>query len=257
MNNHIEGLIENIVGPLYLAKLKLLYNKNNKNASYDIMTYKIFKKYLRDDSICIDVGCHTGSVLKAMMKYAPKGIFYAFEPLPHLYQYLYDNFGANTSVKLFPIALSNKKGTSRFNYVISNPGYSGFLKRRYDRPSEKDTEIVVATDSLDSLIEPDDRISLIKIDVEGAELQVLQGAINTIKKYRPVIIFEHGVGGADIYQTGPDDIYNLLCEECGMNISTLDDWLQNKSLLSRHEFREQFKRGLNYYFIAHARYPPL
>ncbi len=252
MNNHIQGFVEDIIGPLCLARLKLLYNKNNKNAFYDVMTFKIFKKYLRDDSICIDVGCHTGSVLRAMMKYAPNGKFYAFEPLPHLYQYLYNNFGANTSVKLFPIALSNKKGTSRFNYVISNPGYSGFLKRRYDRPSEKDTEIMVATDSLDSLIEANDRISLIKIDVEGAEFLVLQGAINTIKRNRPIIIFEHGIGGADIYQTGPDDIYNLLYEECGMNISTLDEWLLNKMPLSKHEFREQFNRGLNYYFIAYA-----
>ena len=61
-------------------------------------------------------------------------------------------------------------------------------------------------------------IHFMKIDVEGAELQVLRGAIQTILKYKPVIVFEHGLGAADHYGTKPEDIYDFLVSECGLSI---------------------------------------
>lgn len=223
-----------------------------RNATYDDMTVEICRRSVRSDSVCIDVGCAAGSVLRWMMQYAPRGKFYAFEPLPEFYQYLCDTFVSNSATKVFPIALSNKKGTSSFNFVITNPAYSGFLRRSYDRLYEQDQEITVATDLLDNLIEEDDRIDFIKVDVEGAELQVFQGAINTIRRDQPTIVFEHGLGAADVYGTQPDDIFHLLCEECGMEISLLDDWLENRKPLSKQRFREQFQQGLNYYFVGHS-----
>ena len=44
--------------------------------------------------------------------------------------------------------------------------------------------------TLDSLELPDEKIDLIKIDVEGAEVKTLEGAINTIKKHKPMIVIE-------------------------------------------------------------------
>lgn len=70
-------------------------------------------------------------------------------------------------MRLSDVALSDAKGTSSFNYVISNPAYSGFVKRRYDRPHEADTTITVRTNLLDDLIDPGDHVSVIKVDVEG------------------------------------------------------------------------------------------
>ena len=96
-----------------------------------------------------------------------------------------------------------------------------------------------------------DHIDFIKIDVEGAELQVLQGAIVWIRKCRPIIVFEHGVGAADCYGTRPEHVYDLLCEDCGLKISLLEGWLSGRRPLSRDGFREQFDKGLNYYFVAH------
>jgi FkbM family methyltransferase len=186
-----------------------------------------------------------------MAKYAPSGKFYAFEPLPHLFEYLKKNFGHNRDISLFNIALSDSAGESSFNHVISNPGYSGLVKRRYDRPDEQDTRITVRTDLLDSLI-GDARIDLIKIDVEGAELQVLRGGKETIKRNKPFIIFEHGLGGADCYGTTPEDVYDLLCDFCGLKLTLLNRYLRNREPLSRSEFCEQFHRGLNYYFLAYS-----
>jgi hypothetical protein len=70
----------------------------------------------------------------------------------------------------------------------------------------------------------------------------------------PVIIFEHGLGAADSYGTRPNQIFDLLCGECGLNISLLQSWLDKGRSLSRKGFEGQFDQRKNYYFIAH---PPL
>lgn len=181
---------------------------------------------------------------------APKGRFFAFEPLPEFYKKLSGSF-TSPPVKVFNLALSDREDVVSFNYVVSNPAYSGLRKRRYDRPNEADCTITVPTDRLDAIIGEHDHVDFIKIDVEGAELQVLRGGVRTINRCKPVIVFEHGIGAADCYGTKPEQVYDLLCDECGLRISLLDKWLVGRQPLSREGFCEQFNKGLNYYFIAH------
>ncbi len=110
---------------------------------------------------------------------------------------------------------------------------------------------MVKTDLLDNIVDPADVVDFIKIDVEGAELEVLRGGIETIKRSKPVIVFEHGLGAADCYGTRPEEDYALLCGECGLRLSLLDGWLEGRQALSEYEFCKQFYKGLNYYFVAH------
>jgi len=136
-------------------------------------------------------------------------------------------------------------------HVASNPGYSGFLKRRYDRPNERVEQIVVRTDTLDNIVDPCDQIALIKADVEGAEYLVFKGAKETIKRCKPVIVFECGLGGTDVYGVQPEQMYELLCGDCDLRISLLQDFLDESPPLTLRQFCEQFHKGLNYYFVAH------
>jgi hypothetical protein len=62
---------------------------------------------------------------------------------------------------------------------------------------------------------------LIKIDVEGAEEQVLRGALETIRRHQPVVVLEHG-NSAAAYGTRPDDVFRLLCDEAGLRIFDMD-----------------------------------
>ena len=102
------------------------------------------------------------------------------------------------------------------------------------------------------MIKDSDRIALIKIDVEGAELEVLEGGKSVISRDKPLVIFEHGLGAADCYGTTPEDIYDLLYDECGLEVSLLDDWLQGLPYLTRAAFCDQFYGRKNYYFLAHT-----
>lgn len=221
-----------------------------QNQRYDRQTNKIIRKVCKPDSNCIDVGAHKGEVLDVIIKSAPKGTHYAFEPIPDLHNKLVSKYAGNSHVKVYDIALNNSKGTASFNYVVSNPSYSGLVKRKYDRPDEQDTQIEVKTDLLDDILAADLNIDLIKIDVEGGELRVLEGAKKLLSKNKPYVIFEHGLGASDFYGSTPDKVYALF-RDCGMKISRMKDWLAGRPTLTLEEFEKIYKHNTDYYFIAH------
>lgn len=239
MKKHIKNLIK---------KLPIAFTKNQQ---YDQQTKLILKKCLQPDSNCIDIGCHEGEVLEIMLKHAPHGVHHGFEPIPSFFNRLEKIFPPNCH--FHQLGLSNEKGTSSFNHVISNPGYSGMKKRKYDKPNEKDTLITINIDLLDNVLPENYKVDFIKIDVEGAEFLVMEGGKNTLKKYQPIIVFEHGLGGADVYGIRPEQVFELLHDECDMNVSTMKRWLKKDSPFSKNEFILQFEKGLNYYFIAYPK----
>jgi FkbM family methyltransferase len=222
------------------------------NLLYDIQTIQVMERVLQNDSNCIDVGCHQGSILREMLRISPNGTHYAFEPLPTMYKGLQDSFGTNPNVRVYDCALSDTEGESSFQYVVSNPGYSGLRKRAYDRPDEEIQEIAVKTNLLDNVLPRHIPVKFIKIDVEGAELQVLKGAIETLRDSRPIVVFEHGLGAADCYGTSPENMYDLLAGRCGLELFLMAAWLESNGSdsLSRDAFCDQFSSGSNYYFMA-------
>lgn len=217
-----------------------------QNLAYDRETKRVMKKVLGVSSNCIDVGCHKGEVLEDMLSLAPKGKHFGFEPIPHYFENLGKNFPSNCS--FYQLALSDTQGQIEFNYVKSNPAFSGIKERDY--PKEEEIELLkVKTDLLDHVIGDQTPIHFIKIDVEGAELGVLKGGINLLKKYQPVVVFEHGLGAADHYGTQPEEVFELLTS-CGLEVNTMKRWLNGTSAFVQEEFKEQFQKGINYYFIA-------
>lgn len=221
-----------------------------KNITYDQQTIAVFQAVLSLDANCVDVGCHRGDVLSEILKYAPQGHHFAFEPLPEFYQILVEGFANFARVSLFNYALSDTVRQTEFLHVVSNPGYSGFQKRDY-AGEEQIVPIQVQTNLLDRCIPPQTKIDLIKIDVEGAELEVLRGGIATIKRCQPVIIFEHGMGAANHYGTKPEMIFELLVGECGLQISTMARFLTHQPCLTEQEFYRHFCQGLDFYFMAY------
>ena len=221
-----------------------------QNQRYDRQTKQVLKKVCKPDSNCIDVGCHKGEIMEWMLKYAPDGKHMGFEPIPVFYNYLVDHFPA--SVKFHRLALSDKKGVIKFNYVISNPAYSGIKKRKYDRDNELDTLIKVETDKLDSVLDTGHQVDFMKIDVEGAEYEVLKGAKETLKRWRPVMVFEHGKGAADVYGVAPGEVFDFLTK-LDYRVSTMGGWLKKQAPMSKEEFERFFETGKHYYFIAHTK----
>ncbi|WP_406623093.1 FkbM family methyltransferase [Acidovorax sp. SDU_ACID1] len=224
----------------------------DQNSSYDNQAVEVMKRLLRRNSICVDVGCHVGTFMDDFLRLAPEGKHFAFEPLPDLCEGLRRKYEGVSNVTVIEAALSDHDGKSRFTHVVSNPGYSGLRERRYERPDESLQEIDVSLLRLDQVIPVDLCVDMIKIDVEGAELEVMRGGVQTLRRSQPCIIFEHGLGAADCYGTTPGDIYELLCGTLGYRIHLMARWLRNgeDSGLGRGEFEDEFYSGREYYFMA-------
>lgn len=250
MHPTLRRVVKRLLGPSLVEKLRPKPTVVLSNDDYDSLGYQIMQRCLKPDSVAIDVGCHEGIFLTRMLELAPGGRLYAFEPLPHMFEALQVKF-TSPQITILNLALSDETSVASFNHVITNPGYSGLRKRSYDRPDEQDQTIVVHTDRLDNVIPSSDRVAFIKVDVEGAELQVFRGAVETIKRSKPVILFEHGLGAADSYGTRPGQVYDLLCGECGLQISLLQSWLNRDKALSRKAFEEAFDKGKTFMFVAH------
>ena len=126
----------------------------------------------------VDVGAHIGSVI-AQAQYRTGTKVIAIEAMPDKAAALTRKF---PNVKVHACAVGNTTGNVSFFVMPAATGYSSLIQ------SQNSVEIVVPLRRLDDLIE--ERVDIVKIDVEGAELGVLQGAERTVRESRPVIMFE-------------------------------------------------------------------
>jgi FkbM family methyltransferase len=196
------------------------------------------------DGHCIDVGCHAGDVLRDLVRAAPGGRHIAYEPLPELAAALTREFGG---VDVRCRALADEAGEREFTRVVGNPGWSGF-RERPTPGAERFERLTVAVERLDDALPDGFRPAFVKIDVEGAELEVLTGALETLRTFQPVVAFEHGRGSADHYGTEPGDVFALLADRAGLRIYDLD----GAGPYTLLDFTTAFETGRRVNFVARS-----
>ncbi len=228
--------------------LTLLHIDATKNMQYDRLTNKILKSELREDSNCIDIGSHRGEILELFIQYASKGRHFAFEPVPFLFEGLTEKYSLRARIS--SLALSDIKGEANFKYVKNAPAYSGLQTRKYDIKHPVVEDIFVQVNTLDEVIPEDLRLDLVKIDVEGAEFHVLKGGRSLLKKWKPVIIFECGLGASDYYKTDPGELFDFICGELDMKLYTLPAYANGKKVLNHEQFTDIYWSNSEYYFVA-------
>ena len=113
---------------------------------------------------------------------------------------------------------------------------------------EQAETITVQTERLDDVLPETVAPALLKIDVEGGELEVMKGALETICRHRPIIVFEHGKPSAAAYGTKPTDVYDLLVTQASLRIYDLD----GVGPITRDEFSELFETGARWNFVARS-----
>ena len=147
------------------------------------------------DLVIFDVGAYVGDVSAMYKKLFPQSTIYCFEPFPDSFQKL-NRFSGDASIKAHQIAFSDKEGKTTFNINVDlscnsllTPTESDF--KCYSAKSIKDGEIQVETNTLDNFC-AGSRIScidILKLDVEGAEVKVLEGASRMLSKQAIKLIY--------------------------------------------------------------------
>ena len=143
-------------------------------------------KYVRNYRTAIDVGAHCGLWSMQMAKHFQN--VECFEPLQRHIECWQANINGSDKCRLFQVALGNEPGIVRIHVVETQSG------RSHVHPSDG---IPVPLEKLDKFTF--DNVDLIKIDVEGYELQVIKGGEETIKRDKPVIIVEQKPGNGSRY----------------------------------------------------------
>jgi len=158
--------------------------------------------FLGRGGVLLDVGANTGIYsMKGARIVGDEGTVVSLEPNPVMLAALERNVRRNgyANVRLRGVAASDRCGELSFYMNFGKPN-SFSLVRAADCPSKFS---VLAVD-LDSLLswEHLDRVDLLKIDAEGAEAPILEGAATLIQKHRPVIIAEVTINQLDALPRG-------------------------------------------------------
>lgn len=211
------------------------WHRKMVEGKYDAFIYQTLEKYVTKGTVIWDVGAHVGyHSLAFAALVGSEGKVVTFEPNPFNIDYLHQNFARNLELSkrivLFPYALSNHDGQASFIFSkeVDNGQSSGSHLSEALVPEDNQIysnfqEKLVTTIKADTLIKEDQSLipSIIKIDVEGAENIVLEGAKEILFIHKPLLIIEvHNI-------TMMFYVQNLLFE-MGYKLNIIDD--KNTSL---------------------------
>jgi FkbM family methyltransferase len=161
-------------------------------------TFEIFEKVVKPDSVCLDVGANVGLSTLALASLATMGRVLAIEPDARTCQFLAHNIRANglsnVTVDRCFIGLNGSRKT--FLFCAQNPACSPSmtpeLVGRINRASERWDLLEVESVSIDSFVSSHglEKLDFIKLDCEGADVEILSSARQTLERFRPAVVLE-------------------------------------------------------------------
>jgi FkbM family methyltransferase len=144
-----------------------------------------------DPKVCIDIGANIGDYSNLLLNRTNAKVF-AFEPLPQVYIKLAKRFEDNQDRFLgINMGIGSKVGKDLIHWSPERTGHASYvLEIKKLNYVKNDYEQEVSTTTLDVFVQEwkIERIDLIKIDVEGYEKEVFQGALETIRSCKPKFI---------------------------------------------------------------------
>lgn len=176
--------------PDFAAMYALTASFNDAAEEFERIIRRVYEAILKPGDEAIDIGAHTGKHSAPLaLSVAPGGTVIACEPIPWAFEQLQKraeraNLTTLNARQLCVGAVSQENVT--FMIVPSRPGWSA----KTVRPGAETVEISVGQTTVDTIAEELGTIRFLKIDVEGAEPEVIIGAREVLESARPVIHIE-------------------------------------------------------------------
>jgi len=178
--------------------LRRTFEWYTKNLVHEKATTDLFKKTIKEGDVVVDLGANIGyfTILAAKLA-GPKGRVFSFEPEPKNFNYLKKNIEINdyNQASAYQKAVSNQNGTTKLfvcsydighHTINQNKGIEAYSRGR--KIEEKSIEIETVV--LDSFLEgKTDKVDVVKMDVEGAEMLALTGMDKTLRNNKNIKMF--------------------------------------------------------------------
>ena len=159
---------------------------------YERRHFALLGRFVAEGMTAVDVGAHFGVYTRLFLrKVRGKGRVIAFEPFPPAFACLMKEFGGFPNFEAYPYALAENSAAQA---CLSVPLLAGVVPEPalafLGRGGACGPQFAVQTRALDGFCESFQRMDLIKLDVEGGELEFFRGAEQAIARFRPLVFFE-------------------------------------------------------------------
>jgi FkbM family methyltransferase len=204
--------------------------------TYEAPVQEALVSLVRPGDVCYDIGANLGffTILFAKLT-GDAGTVYAFEPVPGNAARIARNIARNGfgNAQVVEVALCSRDGMG--DLLLARHVGGAVLKSVGAPPPDLAGHISVPTAALDTLIEQRGLRppNLVKIDVEGAEMDVLQGMERTLKKWAPVLVIEVDDAAPDACEAKAASCADLLRTR-GYAVRPLPNAYQNTNWSVRH-----------------------
>ena len=192
--------------------------------TYEVPIQNIFTQHLKSGDVFYDIGANVGffSIIAAKLV-GDTGKVYAFEPGKENAQSIRHNAQLNSfsQIEVIEKAVSNTSGEGQLLLAEYSGGHA---LATADAPPDLAGEVTVDLVSIDDLIAQNkiEPPNFVKVDVEGAELDVLKGMRETIKTHKPTIIYEVDDGDRTGYERKYRELANFF-ESLNYQVTQTED----------------------------------
>jgi FkbM family methyltransferase len=184
--------------------------RNELTSAYELLQPFVLMEFAKqfEDAIFLDIGANIGFYGITFAKLENISSVLMFEPNQHCLNEIHKNLRLNEltqKVQVHPIALSFEKGKANFSFTSDLGGDGGISSTHLFRKAIR-SESEVCIDILDNLFSHRNKAIVIKLDVEGHELQVLKGSVTTLRE-------NHGIVQLEMLPANPDREEIVQCLE--------------------------------------------
>jgi FkbM family methyltransferase len=183
---------------------------------YEPNEFCVLARVLQPGMTFVDVGANMGLyAMFAARKVVPGGTVLAIEPSSREYEKLVKNIETNRlGVRALRVAVSDRAGGAELLVApLRRSGHNTLGAFGYDTPLERKETVALA--SLDQIVAEQglQRLDVIKMDVEGAELLALRGATRVLREFRPLWLLEISDRALQHQNASSRQIFDLLAAE--------------------------------------------
>lgn len=203
---------------------------------FEKKSISIWMQYAERSNVILDVGSHVGIYALAAASVNEMAKIVAFEAVDFVYARLFQNISANafSNIEARHLAVSDSEGVTKINVKFGPATLSSGSSLEMRKSFSKDIQSkIVAKDTIQNELD-NASVDLVKIDVEGHEMPVLNGMRDIIERRRPIILCE-----VLYVEFNDGEVWNFL-RNFGYTIYQVDDRTNSVHLTTQGN---SFRRG--------------